>query len=289
MFRKLVILIITLFFMALIIFTAVMFLKNEETLYTHEDVELSIDKPTFITLGEAQTETNGNVTTDIYPLTFLTLSIGSLAITEETLPNGDVLLFDKVENTGWMPFTFSLNRSGVEDAMITRWNEDTMLQQEEETYGTDATRNPFGVIRSADTETLQGNIYVSRGLSLGNGERVQELRHEIYDFPVEEGVMEKSLWLPPKHQSESWMLISSEALFDSPETETDWVQFTNANRRAQFNWLTPDGLRQKMAITDDLRTELAYTIPEQAQSVYPEWFENTSSRFFESMEQYLAE
>lgn len=289
MFRKLVILIITLFFMALIIFTAVMFLKNEETLYTHEDVELSIDKPTFITLGEAQTETNGNVTTDIYPLTFLTLSIGSLAITEETLPNGDVLLFDKVENTGWMPFTFSLNRSGVEDAMITRWNEDTMLQQEEETYGTDATRNPFGVIRSAETETLQGNIYVSRGLSLGNGERVQELRHEIYDFPVEEGVMEKSLWLPPKHQSESWMLISSEALFDSPETETDWVQFTNANRRAQFNWLTPDGPRQKMAITDDLRTELAYTIPEQAQSVYPEWFENTSSRFFESMEQYLAE
>lgn len=289
MFRKIVILIITLFFMALIIFTAVMFLKNEETLYTHEDVELSIDKPTFITLGEAQTETNGNVTTDIYPLTFLTLSIGSLAITEETLPNGDVLVFDKVENTGWMPFTFSMNRSGVEGAMITRWNEDTMLQQEEETYGTDATRNPFGVIRSADTETLQGNIYVSRGLSLGNGERVQELRHEIYDFPVEEGVMEKSLWLPPKHQSESWMLISSEALFDSPETETDWVQFANANRRAQFNWLTPDGPRQKMALTDDLRTELAYTIPEDPESAYSEWFEQTSSRFFESMQQYLAE
>lgn len=289
MFRKIVILIITLFFMALIIFTAVMFLKNEETLYTHEDVELSIDKPTFITLGEAQTETDGNVTTDTYPLTFLTLSIGSLAITEETLPNGDILLFDKVENTSWMPFTFSMNRSGVEDAMITRWNEDTMLQQEEETYGTDATRNPFGVIRSADTETLQGNIYVSRGLSLGNGERVQELRHEIYDFPVEEGVMEKSLWLPPKHQSESWMLISSEALFDSPETETDWVQFANANRRAQFNWLTPDGPRQKMALTDDLRTELAYTIPEDPESAYSEWFEQTSSRFFESMQQYLAE
>lgn len=289
MFRKIVILIITLFFMALIIFTAVMFLKNEETLYTHEDVELSIDKPTFITLGEAQTETDGNVTTDTYPLTFLTLSIGSLAITEETLPNGDILLFDKVENTSWMPFTFSMNRSGVEDAMITRWNEDTMLQQEEETYGTDATRNPFGVIRSADTETLQGNIYVSRGLSLGNGERVQELRHEIYDFPVEEGVMEKSLWLPPKHQSESWMLISSEALFDSPETETDWVQFANDNRRAQFNWLTPDGPRQKMALTDDLRTELAYTIPEDPESAYSEWFEQTSSRFFESMQQYLAE
>lgn len=289
MFRKIVILIITLFFMALIIFTAVMFLKNEETLYTHEDVELSIDKPTFITLGEAQTETDGNVTTDTYPLTFLTLSIGSLAITEETLPNGDILLFDKVENTSWMPFTFSMNRSGVEDAMITRWNEDTMLQQEEETYGTDATRNPFGVIRSADTETLQGNIYVSRGLSLGNGERVQELRHEIYDFPVEEGVMEKSLWLPPKHQSESWMLISSEALFDSPEPETDWVQFANDNRRAQFNWLTPDGPRQKMALTDDLRTELAYTIPEDPESAYSEWFKQTSSRFFESMQQYLAE
>ncbi|ANU19926.1 hypothetical protein BBI15_06720 [Planococcus plakortidis] len=288
MFRKTVILIITLFFMALIIFTAVMFLKNEETLYTHEDVELSIDKPTFITLGEAQTETDGNATTMVYPLTFLTLSVGSLSITEETLPNGDVFLFDTAENTGWMPFTFSMNRSGMADAEVTRWNEEPMLQQEEATFGTDATRNPFGVIRSADTETLQGNIYVSRGLSLGNGERVQELRHEIYDFPIEEGVMEKSLWLPPKHQSESWMLISSEALFDSADTETEWAQFANANRRAQFNWLTPDGPRQKMALTDDLRTELAYTIPEQAESAYPEWFEETSSRFFESMEQYLA-
>lgn len=289
MFRKIVILIITLFFMALIIFTAVMFLKSEEILYTNEDVEINIDKPQFITIGDVQTDTDGNVTTEVYPLTFLTLSIGSLAITEETLPNGDVLLFDKVDNTGWMPFTFSMNRSGLEDATITRWNEDTMLQQEEETYGTDATRNPFGVIRSADTETLQGNIYVSRGLSLGNGERVQELRHEIYDFPVEEGMMEKSLWLPPKHQSESWMLISSETLFDSTETETDWIQFANANRRAQFNWLTPDGPRQKVALTEDLRTELAYTIPEEPESVYSEWFVETSSRFFESMEQYLAE
>lgn len=289
MFRKIVILVITLFFMALIIFTAVMFLKNEETLYTHEDVELSIDKPTFITLGEAQTATDGNVTTEVYPLTFLTLPVGSLAITEETLPNGDVLLFDKAENTGWMPFTMSMNRSGMDDAEVTRWNEEPMLQQEEETYGTDATRNPFGMIRTSRTETLQGNIYISRGLSLGNGERVQELRHEIHDFPVDEGVLEKSFWLPPKHQSESWMLISSKALFDSTETETEWMQFANANRRAQFNWLTPDGPRQKMALTDDLRTELAYTIPAEPESVYPDWFGETSSRFFESMEQYLTE
>ncbi|WP_271854077.1 hypothetical protein [Planococcus maritimus] len=289
MFRKTVILILTLFFMALIIFTAVMFLKNEETLYTYEDVKLSIDKPTFITLGDVQEKTDGNVTTNTYPLTFLSLSIGSLAIIEETLPNGDVLLFDKAENTSWMPFTFSLNRGSLEDAAIQRWNEDPMLQREEEIYGTDATRNPYGVIRSADTETLQGNVYVSRDLSLGNGERVQELRHEIYDFPVEEGEMTKSLWLPPKHQSESWMLISTEDLFDSTETESEWFEFANDNRRAQFNWLTADGPRQKMELTDDLRTELAYTIPEQPDSVYPEWFEKTSSRFFESMEQYLNE
>ncbi len=275
--------------MALIIFTAVMFLKNEETLYTYEDVTLSIDKPTFITLGDAQITTDGDVTTNTYPLTFLSLSVGSLTITEETLPNGDIFLFDKAENTSWMPITFSVNRSGLGDAMITHWNEEPMLQQEEAVYGTDATRNPFGVVRSTDTETLVGNVYVSRTLSLGNGERVQELRHEIYNFPVDEGVMEKSLWLPPKHQSESWMLISTEALFDSPETETEWVQFANENRRAQFNWLTADGPRQKMELTDDLRTELAYMIPEQPDSVYREWFEKTSSRFFDSMERYINE
>ncbi|OED32958.1 hypothetical protein BHE17_11055 [Planococcus maritimus] len=289
MFRKIIILTLTLFFMALIIFTAVMFLKNEETLYTYEDVTLSIDKPTFITLGDAQITTDGDVTTNTYPLTFLSLSVGSLTITEETLPNGDIFLFDKAENTSWMPITFSVNRSGLEDAMITHWNEEPMLQQEEAVYGTDATRNPFGVVRSTDTETLVGNVYVSRTLSLGNGERVQELRHEIYNFPVDEGVMEKSLWLPPKHQSESWMLISTEALFDSPETETEWVQFANENRRAQFNWLTADGPRQKMELTDDLRTELAYMIPEQPDSVYREWFEKTSSRFFDSMERYINE
>ncbi|MBT2581618.1 hypothetical protein [Planococcus sp. ISL-109] len=289
MFKKIVILVITLFFMVLIVFTAVMFLKSEETLYTNGDVEISIDKPQFITIGEAQTETTGDVTENVHALSLLTLSIGSLTITEQQLPNGDIMLFDKVDNTGWMPFTMSMNLNGLEDAVVTRWNEEPMLQSDEQTYGNDVTRNPFGVVRTDSTETLVGNIYVSRGLTLGNGERVQELRHEIHDFAVEEGVLSKNFWLPPKHQSESWMLLSADALFDSPETETDWVQFANTNRREQFNWLTPVGPRQKIALTDDLRTELAYAIPQQPEAAYAEWFEQTSARYFESMEQYLAE
>lgn len=289
MFKKIVILTITLFFIILIVFTAVMFLTNEEELYTNEDVAISIDKPTFITIGEAQTETDGSITEDVHPLTLLGINIGSLTITEEQLPNGDILLFDKVDNTGWMPFTMSVNRNGLEDATLTRWNEEPMLQTEEEIYGMDSTRNPFGTIQTASTATLQGNIYVSRGIALGNGDQVQELRHEINDFAIEEGVLSKSFWLPPKHQSESWMLISTDTLFDSPETETDWVQFANANRREQFNWLTPDGPFQKIELTDDPRTELAYAIPDEPQAAYSEWFEQTSSRFFESMEQYLSE
>lgn len=289
MFKKIVILAITLFFMVLIIFTAIMFLKSEETLYTYEDLAVSIDKPQFITIGDAQTESQGAVTEKVHALSFLTLSIGSLTITEQQLPNGDIMLFDKVDNSGWMPFTVTVKLTGLEDATVTRWNEEPMLQVDEAIYGNDVTRNPYGTVRTDSTETLVGNIYVSRELTLGNGDRVQELRHEIHEFTVEEGILSKSFWLPPKHQSESWMLISSEALFDSPETETDWVQFANANRREQFNWLTPVGPRQKIALTEDLRTELAYAIPDQPEAAYTEWFEQSSARYFESMAQYLAQ
>ncbi|MGM0897841.1 MAG: hypothetical protein ACQEV0_08075 [Bacillota bacterium] len=289
MFRKTVILFITLFFMALIIFTAIMFLKSEETLYTNEDVEINIDKPQFITIGDVQTDTDGDMTETFRPLSFLGLTIGSLTVTEQILPNGDILVFDKVDNTGWMPFTVAVKYGGLENAAVTRWNEEPMMQIDEQVYGTDATRNPFGTVTTDSIETLVGNIYVSRELTLGNGERVQELRHEIHDFSIEEGVLSKNFWLPPKHQSESWMLMSSEALFDSPETENEWIQFANNNRLDQFNWLTPEGPRQKIEMTDDLRTELAYSIPDNPEAVYNEWFEESSSRFFESMEQYLTE
>ncbi len=289
MFKKIVILLTTLFFMTLIIFTAVMFLKNEETLYSKGDVDISVDKPTFITIGNAQPETEGNVTSTTHPLTFLGLAVGSLTLTEQVLPNGDVLLFDKVENTGWMPYTMSINRNGLDDSMVTYWNEEAMRQTEVPVYGTDSTRNPFGLIQTESGESVMGNVYVSRELTLGNGEKVQELRHEIHDFHVEQGVLAKSFWLPPKHQSESWLLISQEALFDSPETETEWVQFANDNRRMQFNWLTDKGPRQKLQLTEDLRTELAYAIPESPVGAYEEWANRTGSRFFESMEQYLAQ
>ncbi|WP_232787108.1 hypothetical protein [Planococcus sp. MB-3u-03] len=58
-------------------------------------------------------------------------------------------------------------------------------------YGPDPTTNPYGVFTKGNTEILQGNVFVSRNLQLGNGDWVQELRHEIPEFTLEEGVLAK--------------------------------------------------------------------------------------------------
>lgn len=285
MFRKFVILLLVVFFMVLIIFTAIMFLKNEVKVYSKKEVTLAIEKPMFINLSEPVTTEKGSDMTDVYDMSLLGLNVGTYALVERTLENGTTLIFEEIENTGWIPYALSLNVQKLAEADFKSWNPEAAASQDEEIYGPDPTTNPYGVFTKGNTEILQGNVFISRNLQLGNGNWVQELRHEIPEFTLEEGVLAKNYWLPPKHESQTWMMVSRDSLFETEEAEDEWITFSLENRQAQFNWLTPEGPLVKLQLTDDPRTQLAYGyITERTANLsYNELQETLPSLFFESM------
>ncbi|MGB6408844.1 MAG: hypothetical protein WBF39_15290 [Planococcus donghaensis] len=262
-----------------------MFLKNEVELYSENNITLALEKPTFISLKEPEVSENGTDLTQFYQLTFLGLNVGTYTLVDRSLSNGTSIIFEEIKNTSWIPYTFSMNVNGLNDADFTSWNPQPPARLDEDVYGSDPTTNPYGIFTTPDGEMLIGNVYVSRNLQLGNGNWVQELRHEITEMSVEEGVLSKNLWLPPKHTSQTWLMASPEPLFDEEEIEDQWIDFTLENRLSQLNWLTPEGPLVKLELTDDPRTQLAYGYIDKrtADLTSLEWNEKSSAAFFESM------
>ncbi|MDN7244488.1 hypothetical protein [Planococcus shenhongbingii] len=285
MFRKIILLVTVVFFMGLVLFTGMMYLKNETVVYSQGDITLTVEKPTFFTLSDSSLTEQGKDVIRSHDLTLLGLPIGTYTLVERTLDNGVKIVFEQLDNTSWMPFAVSLNTNGLSEAEVKTWNPKPVNHQEDPVYGIDPTVNPYGTIKMVAGEILQGNLYVSRGLTLGNGTEVQELRHEIPDLTMEEGSLRKNFWLPPNYQTETWFMISEAPFFETAATEDKWIDFTLNNRLQQLNWLTPAGPMVKVEQTEDLRTQLAYSRDEERTKdpVSAEWNKTAPSLFFESM------
>ncbi|WP_282020546.1 hypothetical protein [Planomicrobium okeanokoites] len=285
MFRKLMILLFVLFFMAMIIFTAVMFLTNEETIYDEDGATLAIKKPTFITLSEPEISEQDTDKIAVREMTFVGLDVGTYTMTERTLDNGVTIIFDELHNSGWLPFAVTLIHKGLENPEINSWNPRPASNETDDIFGEDPTSNPFGTIAAGGKHFLQGNLYVSRIIPQGEDGEAYELRTENPNFTIEEGVMEKSFWLPPKHYLHTWLMIADEPFFEDKETEDEWIEFALDNRYQQLNWLTPDGPLVKLPITDDPRTQLSYGYIEErtADPASQEWNETSPSLYFETM------
>lgn len=283
--RKITILFFVVFFMAMILFTAVMFLTNEEAIYDENGVTITVKKPTFVTFGEAEITEEGTDNTAVRNMTFLGIDIGTYTMTERTLENGSVILFDELYNAGWLPVAITLIQHGLEDPEIKSWNPRPVSSEEDDVFGQEHTSNPFGTIAAGGKHYLQGNLYVSRIIPQGEDGQAHELRTENPDFTIEEGIMEKSFWLLPKHYLHTWMMVADEPFFESEQAEDEWIDFSLDNRHEQLNWLTPDGPLVKLPITDDPRTQLAFgIIDERTQDpVSQEWNEKAPSLYFETM------
>ncbi|HSP22128.1 MAG TPA: hypothetical protein VLQ20_07355 [Planococcus sp. (in: firmicutes)] len=277
MLRKIIVLFAVVFFMALIMFTGMMFMTNTTEVYSQSDIKLEIEKPSFFTLSEPDANGKRNIT-------LFSLPIGSYTLTERQLDNGTTVVFEHVENDSWLPFVVSLNMPGVGDD-VRSWNPEPVMRTTDSEYGNDPTTNPFGIIAMDSVEILQGNIYVSRDLTLGNGELVNELRHEIAELTVEEGSLLKNFWLAPKHQADTWLMLSPEPFFSTPQDEEAWIAHTAQNPRERLNWLTPEGTMVKIALTDDLRTEMAYSIaPKNSiEAIAVQWQEKSPAIYFETI------
>lgn len=285
MIRKAVILVLVTFFMTLFIFTAMMYLKNEQEVYSSNEVVLIMEKPSFFAVDEINVSNAESDMVRTYGITLFTLPIGTYTVVERTVENGTRLLFEELENTSWIPYTLSLNAVGLKDGELKSWNPREVRRAEDPIYGNIPLVNPYGSIKLKDKELLQGNLYVSKKLVLGNGDEVTELRHEIPDFSYTGGTLAKNFWLPPKHQAQTWMMVAEEPLFESEKAEDEWIDFSLNDPLKSFNWLTPEGPLVKLPLTDDLRTQMAYSLnPEHtATSTLVEWNEASSSLFSETL------
>lgn len=285
MFRKLMILFFVVFFMAMIIFTAVMFLTNEETIYDEGGVTLSIKKPTFVSLSEPEITEQDTDKTMVRNMSFVGLDVGTYTMTERTLENGVTIIFDELHNSGWLPLAITLIQQGLEESEITSWNPRPVTSKADDVFGEDPTSNPFGTITAGGNHYLQGNLYVSRIIPQENDGQAHEIRTENPDFAIEEGVLEKSFWLPPNHYLQTWLMVADEPFFENEEAEDEWIQFALDNRYQQLNWLTSDGPLVKLPITDDPRTQLSYGYIDErtADPASREWNETSPSLYFETM------
>lgn len=260
MIRKIILLIAVIFFMTLIAFTGMIYVTNEAPIQTDEGVELEIEKSTFFLISEPEVSQEGSETRYIHHIRLLGVSVGTYTLVERTLPNDVTILFEEVDNTSWMPYAMSLNAVGLEEAALNLWNENPSPSVIDEIYGEDPTSIPFGSLAWNGHEMLQGNLFISRDLTLGNGTEVQELRHEIPNIEFEENKVQKNFWLPPKHQAQSWMILADTPLFENEETEEEWIEFASNNESFRLNWLRPEGPYVKLPQTDDLRTQMAYHV-----------------------------
>ncbi|MGI2327502.1 hypothetical protein [Planococcus sp. YIM B11945] len=285
MFRKAVILVSVVFFMVLILLAGMMFLKNEQEVYTSDGLSLAIVKPTFFTLEKPEITQNATDVVHKQSISLFGLTLGSYTLVERTLENGVSVLFEEVKNTSWMPYVLSLDAKGMDAKSLKSWNPVPVASVAEEAYRLDPTVNPFGTLTASNNQLLQGNIYVSRTIPLDIGTPVLELRHEIPALTFEEDVLKKNFWLPPKHTAQSWTMISENPFFATEADEDKWIEFATANRNEQLNWLTPAGPFVKLPVTDDPRTQLAYSIlPERTKDeTSKEWNAASPSVFFETM------
>ncbi|UJF26022.1 hypothetical protein [Planococcus sp. 107-1] len=142
MIRKIILSIAVFFFMALILFTGMMFLKNETEVYSLGEMKLMVEKPTFFTLADAKPIQEDEDLISEHEITLLGLPIGTYTLVERTLENGVKIIFEEIDNTSWMPYALSLNTDGLKEAKVKSWNDEPVPRDEDPVYGNDPTQ-PF--------------------------------------------------------------------------------------------------------------------------------------------------
>lgn len=273
--------------------SAMVLFKNETEVYAGEELALSLTKPAFVSLGEADVSERSieNVEDVMYTrkLELLGFQIGTFEVTERTLGNGTQFLFERFTNDSLVPLPIETAVSGLSGAEFEDWNPLVVEHEHHEDFGMDPTVNPFGVVTYDGGEVLQGNVYLSTQLETeyddGRTSYVRELEKEVRDLELQEDSIEKSFWLFGHQIAESWLLASDEALFDSAEAEDAWIDYALHNQTTQLNWLTSDGPYTKLPFSIEPSTKLGYgrTMGRFEDDIALRWNEENPAVFFETM------
>ncbi|MFJ7934354.1 hypothetical protein [Sporosarcina sp. NPDC096371] len=275
------------------------FTDRETVVYDREDYSVSVTTPSVIKVkfsGERIREMENTV--DVireFDVTFLGTAAGRYSITERTLGNGTVFLFDRLENEG--RFAYEVETAFVlpDDADVTdtSWNPQIVEHPYHDVFGQDPTVNPFGRVTVSNgdgaLELIVGNVYVSKPLvktyERGKVSKVRELAKEFREVDMKGNRISQSAKVGTGDIAESWTMIAQAPLFTSADEENAYVDFALHNQTTQLNWLTMDGPFTKLPFSIDPGTKMGYgrVIGRIEDDVALEWYGKSQSLFFESM------
>jgi hypothetical protein len=199
--------------------------------------------------------------------------IGTIHVTTRELDNGDVFVFTKLENNMEEPLKVYLNipLNDVNRYEVNDWDQRHVEHQHDKTTGVDETTGPIGLMKvfNYDEEKFElvlSKNYQSRKLTKkyedGRKSIVRELIKEEKRFYTylnnDQLVISLPMASSGKDISESWLLLSSDRLFEKEENLQKWIDFHLDNYKAAKSWLTAEGPYKKLPWSIEPGTKLGY-------------------------------
>ncbi|RDI40166.1 hypothetical protein [Falsibacillus pallidus] len=258
----------------LVCFFIVKIIENKEAppLPIYDGLKLNISSPDahYIKIDEKQKKYDS--ITDhqfLYSIKRSGKQIGYLSITKRTLPNHDVVFFEKMRLLSGTNYAVAKLNITPEDSMTVAfndWNKEKKVVEHHEDFGEDPTTNPDGLYKMKGKEKqfefVLGNSFRSREMvksyNKDQKSKIRELIAEDHPTGKDQGKISITLKGNADEITESWFVISKDKLFKNEDTEKDWVSFSLHNPTKTNNWLTENGPINKLPWSIEPFTKMGY-------------------------------
>lgn len=203
----------------------------------------------------------------------LSHTYGKLTVTVRKLDNNDIFVFTKFQNQTKRPIIIDLSFPFEQDFTnyeVTRFHSEKIKHEHDTTLGVDPTSTPHGLIELKGKKAY-ANIVVSKNYNSVeltkeyNQKQKSQLRELIEENDGTE-ITKKGdyihLHMPhfAKGQSlsESWILYSSQPLFNKKENFEEWEKHTLKEYKKINKWYTAEGPYGKLPWSIEPGTKLGY-------------------------------
>lgn len=237
-------------------------------------LKLSIKNDAFKSY-KTLTRSNKNTKDIIHDYTFKNES--NLKITERLFTNGDELLFFEYRNpkTETEEIKVAYQKNDITSYQLNSFEKHYVPREHDNTFGIDKTTYPVGLLTltklsdhslEQEKSIMVGKNYISKELITEYEDNTKSSIRELIDENSETSINQSkkqfnfTMTLQSKGNdiSETWMMMSDEALFKDEKNLDDWIEYSN-NEFVQTNkWYTPEGSYVKMPWSIEPFSELGY-------------------------------
>ncbi|RLQ96834.1 hypothetical protein [Falsibacillus albus] len=261
-----------------------------------EDLTLSVNHPwTQYKKVESHHKSYDGITDDqtVFMIKKWGQKIGYLSITKRTLPNKDLMVFERMrflKNEHSFESTIKIGSNTIKRITFTDWNKKKKLLTHHEDFGEDPTSNPDGLYHlsssNQDYEMIMGKTFTSKEMSKsyqdGHVSKLRNLVSEEKTTAAKGNAISQDFTGSQNDVVESWFMLSDKKLFKDSDIEKDWISFCLANPTKTNNWFTESGPYNKLPWSIEPFTKLGYgrNLGRFQDREALDWYNRTKERFF---------